>query len=431
MNYKQKDKKNQRIQDITEQTLIVGADIAKKTHYARAVDFRGIELGNRCVFENERKGLLILVTWMKELKRVHRKSEILFGIEPTGHYWFPLAEFLRKKGIKVVLVNPHHVNKSKELEDNSQTKNDLKDAKVIANLIKNGDYTEPKLPAALYADLRVLMNLREKVSNSHSQVKIRVQNWLDRFFPEYHQVFTNWDGKASMMTLREFSLPQEIISLGAEEILKRWKTSVKRAIGMKRATKLVEYASSSIGLTEGCAGAKMELSVLLDQYDLFTKQLEDIMEEVRKIINRIPGTKEMMTIPGMGEVTLAGFLAEVGNLEDYNHPQQIIRLAGLNLRENSSGQRKGETTISKRGRSRLRALLFRCILPMVAKNEEFKYLHHYYTKRKERPLKKKQSLIALCGKLIRVLFNLGTRKISYCAHDVLGPMHSNQIQMAA
>jgi transposase len=431
MNYKQKDKKNQRIQQITDQTLIVGADIAKKTHYARAVDFRGIELGKRCIFENHRQGLLKLVLWMKELQKVHGKSEILFGIEPTGHYWFPLAEFLRKNGIKVVLVNPHHVNKSKELEDNSQTKNDLKDAKVIANLIKNGDYTEPKLPTDIFADLRVMMNLREKVSNSLSQAKIRVQNWLDRFFPEYSQVFSSWDGKASLMTLKEFPLPQEIVSLGAEEVLRRWKTQVKRAVGIKRARKLVEYASTSIGITEGCVGAKLELAVLLEQYELYTKQLEQIMEEVQTLLNRIPGTKEMMSIPGVAEVTLAGFLAEVGNLEDYTHPQQIIRLAGLNLRENSSGKHKGKTTISKRGRARLRALLFRCVLPMVSKNKEFKYLHEYYTKRKERPLKKKQSIIALCGKLIRVLYYLGTRKESYDGKNVLGPMHSIQQLQAA
>jgi len=431
MNYKQKDKKNQRIQQITEHTLIVGADIAKKTHYARSVDFRGIELGTRCIFENDRQGLLKLVLWMKELQRVHQKSDVLFGIEPTGHYWFPLAEFLRKNDIKVVLVNPHHVNKSKELEDNSQTKNDLKDAKVIANLIKNGDYTEPKLPTMIFADLRILMNLREKVNNSQNQVKIRVQNWLDRFFPEYLQVFKKWDGKASFMTLSEFPLPQEIVSLGAEEILRRWKAQVKRSVGIKRAKKLVEYASNSIGLTDGCAGARVELAILLEQYELYEKQLAKIMNEVQELLDRIPGTKEMMTIPGVGEVTLAGFLAEVGNLEDYNHPQQIIRLAGLNLKENSSGKYKGQTTISKRGRSRLRALLFRCMLSLVSKNKEFKYLHFYNIKLKEKPLKKKQSIIALCGKLIRVFYYLGTRRLGYCGKDVLGPMHLNQLQIAA
>ena len=135
MKYKHARKQNQRIQQITESTLVVGADIAKKTHVARAVDFRGIELGKDCVFGNDHQGLTKLVTWMKELQRRHHKTEIVLGIEPTGHYWFPLAEYLQREGVRVVVVNPHHVNKSKELEDNSPTKNDYKDAKVIADLV--------------------------------------------------------------------------------------------------------------------------------------------------------------------------------------------------------------------------------------------------------------------------------------------------------
>ena len=181
MKYNQKNKQNQRILSITESTLIVGADIAKETHVARAIDFRGIELGKRCVFSNDRKGFVKLVAWMKDLQRVHDKINIIFGIEPTGHYWFPLAEYLKKEGIKVVVVNPLHVNKSKELEDNSPTKNDFKDAKVIAKLIKDGSYSEPHLPTGIYADLRNAMNLREKIMVNWNQAKMRIQNWLDRF----------------------------------------------------------------------------------------------------------------------------------------------------------------------------------------------------------------------------------------------------------
>lgn len=187
MKYKHARKQNQRIQQITESTLVVGADIAKKTHVARAVDFRGIELGKDCVFGNDHQGLTKHVTWMKELQRRHHKTEIVLGIEPTGHYWFPLAEYLQREGVRVVVVNPHHVNKSKELEDNSPTKNDYKDAKVIADLVRNGKYSEPKLPMNVYADLRILMNLREKVMVNFGQVQRRIQNWLDRFFPEYGQ----------------------------------------------------------------------------------------------------------------------------------------------------------------------------------------------------------------------------------------------------
>lgn len=431
MKYKLKQKQNQRLLDITDQTLVVGADIAKDTHVARAIDFRGIELGKDCVFENSRKGLSKLVSWMKALQRQYAKTDIVFGIEPTGHYWFPLAEFLQDKGIRIVVVNPHHVHKSKELEDNSQTKNDYKDAKVIADLVRNGHYTEPQLPTSVYADLRILMNMREKTMVSLGQVQRRIQNWLDRFFPEFNNVFKSWEGKAALITLTEFPLPQEIVALGATAILGRWKQDVQRAVGIKRAERLVEAASESIGLTEGTTAAKLELHTWMQQYALFTQQLEEIMNQVELLLKQIPGTQEMLTIPGVGITTLAGFLAETGDLSRYSHGQQIIRLAGLNLRENSSGKKKGRTTISKRGRSRLRALLFRAVMPMVAKNPEFKAMHQYYTQRQVNPLKKKQSIVALCGKLIRILHTLGTRKIVYNAADVLGPVRRAQLQLAA
>lgn len=86
MKYKLKQKQIQRITQITDSTLVVGADIAKKIQVARAVDFRGIELGKDCTFHNDASGLTKLATWMKELKQTHAKTEIVFGIEPTGHY---------------------------------------------------------------------------------------------------------------------------------------------------------------------------------------------------------------------------------------------------------------------------------------------------------------------------------------------------------
>lgn len=431
MKHKLKEKQNQRITRITESTLVVGADIAKKVHVARAVDFRGIELGKDCVFHNNQSGLTKLATWMKELGQTHGKTDIVFGIEPTGHYWFPLAAFLQELDIHVVVVNPHHVNKTKELEDNSQTKSDYKDAKVIADLIRNGKYSEPKLPTKEFAELRILMNLREKVSASLTQVKGRIGNWFDRFFPEYSSVFKDWDGKASLMTMRAFPLPADIVSKGARDVLAHWKTEVKRGIGMKRAEQLFAAATASIGLTEGLMAARIELSTLLGQFDLFNEQLQAIMTQVLQILENIPGAAHMLSVPGIGVITVAGFLAEVGDLNNYDHGQQIIRLAGLNLKENSSGKRKGKTGISKRGRSRLRALLFRAVMPMVAKNEAFKALHEHYTTRSRNPLKKKQSIIALCGKLIRVLYTLGTKQRSYNAIDVIGPVRQYQMQLEA
>jgi transposase len=128
---------------------------------------------------------------------------------------------------------------------------------------------------------------------------------------------------------------------------------------------------------------------------------------------------------------VAGFLAEVGDLSAYDHPRQIIRLAGLNLKENSSGRHKGKTGIARRGRPRLRALLFRSVLVMVAKNREFKRLHRHYTTRGENPLKKKQSIVALCGKLIRVMFGIGRSRIAYDPDKVISENILTQWQLTA
>ena len=427
MNYNQ----NKKIKQVQESTLIIGADIAKQKHVARAQDFRGIELGRALTFENTRKGFMQLLSWIRNLMVEHDKQEVIFGIEPTGQYWMPLAQFLRQNGIKIVLVNPLHVKKSKELDDNSPTKNDVKDARVIAQLVKDGRYSEPNIPTEIYAELRVGMNLRDRLTEDLRRIKGRVDNWIDRYFPEFRTVFKNWDGKAALLTLQSFPLPQEIVDKGVEGIIDCWKQKVKRAVGEKRAKKLVAAAKDSIGLTEGIIMARQELMTLLAQYKLLQQEIEQLMSQIENILKKIPGVQEMMSIPGVGMVTVAGFLAEVGDLKNYHHHRQIQKLAGLNLRKNSSGKHKGQTRITKRGRPRLRALLYKCIMALVAKNKEFKALHHYYTTRVENPLKKKQSLIVLCCKLIRVLFALGKKKTPYDGRKLMRNSVTASLQDAA
>jgi transposase len=129
--------------------------------------------------------------------------------------------------------------------------------------------------------------------------------------------------------------------------------------------------------------------------------------------------EQILQIKGVGLVTAAGFMAEVGDMSRFEHPRQIQKLAGLNLKETSSGKHKGKTTISKRGRSRLRALLFQGIMPLVATNPEFKELHKYYITREINPLKKKQSLILLCCKLIRVFFALVNKRVVYDSQKLM------------
>jgi transposase len=125
---------NLKILQITEKTLIVGVDIAKEIHHARAFDFRGIEYGKHIEFSNDIDGMEKFFKWAVEIMNKSNKEHLMVGMEPTGHYWLCFAQFLRDKNHKVVLVNPFHVKRSKEFDDNSPTKNDRKDPKTIAML---------------------------------------------------------------------------------------------------------------------------------------------------------------------------------------------------------------------------------------------------------------------------------------------------------
>ncbi|MEN2467264.1 IS110 family transposase, partial [Ornithinibacillus sp. JPR2-1] len=397
MNYTQ----NQKISQITPSTLIVGIDIAKDKHVARAQDDRGVEFGKRLIFENRMHGFQKLVNWAENLRKENDKNYVILGVEPTGHYWFSLAYFLVAKGYDFVVVNPMHVKKSKELDDNSPTKNDTKDARVIGQLIKDGRYSVPNLLDGIYAELREGVKLRDQLINQLMITEGRIQNHIQRYFPEFFDVFGDWEGKAAYCTLRLFPFPSQIKELSPEDVVMKWKPFVKRGVGIKRATKLVEVAKKSIGIQIGIQFARRELDCLLDQYELYKQQLEELDKELESLVVTLPGAKQMMNITGLGSTTVALFFAEVGDITKYKHPQQLVNLAGLSLREHSSGKFKGQTRITKRGRSRLRRALYLAIRPLVAHNPTFKALHQHYTTRSEKPLKKQQSLIALCCKLLR------------------------------
>ncbi|MGG3480080.1 IS110 family transposase, partial [Peribacillus frigoritolerans] len=409
MNYNQ----NHKISQITSETLIVGVDIAKHNHVARAQDFRGLELGKTCFFENTKAGFHSFLDWITQLVKGCKLNQVIVGMEPTGHYWLNLAHLLKENNIKFVSVNPLHVKRSKELDDNSPTKNDVKDAKVIAQLVKDGRYAEPTIPQGIYAELRVAKKLRDLLNVDLQVVQGQVHNWLDRYFPEFLTVFKSWEGKAAIHFLKLEALPHELVNYTDEELLLSLRQVVKRSIGLKKIRALKEAANRSIGIRQGAAMAKLELKALLEKYDFIQMKFEELDHQLDQLLDHIPGVTQMLEVSGIGRDTVAGFFAEVGDLRDYQHPRQIVKLAGLSLKENTSGKHKGQTKITKRGRKKLRALLFRAAMILVAKNKAFRALHIYYTTRSHNPLKKMQSLIALCNKLIRILFSIGKKQFTF------------------
>jgi transposase len=324
------------------------------------------------------------------------------------------------------MVNPYAVKQTKELDDNSQSKNDSKDPKVIAKLVIEGRYSAPYTPDGVYADLRIMVANRKRLIRELTQIKNRFARWFAIYFPEYRDVFGNYEAQSSMLVLKVACTPEAIIELGAEKINQIWRDAKLRAVGMKRATTLCEAAKKSIGLRKGSSAAKYEMKLLLADYEYKMAQLDSVMEEIESLCKKVPESEQMLAIKGIGVITVAGFLAEVGDVRRFESPRQIQKLAGLSLRENSSGKHKGQTTISKRGRSKLRAVLFNAAIPLIATNPEFRALHEYYTTRANNPLKKKQSVIAISCKLIRIFYAILAKGVTYDPQKMMSDIHRPQ-----
>lgn len=357
----------------------------------------------------------------------NKLTNLIVAAEPTGHYWFGLADYLKDEKLKLVLVNPFHVNRAKELDDNHPSKTDAKDPKTIAKLVIEGRYMEPYIPEGVYADLRIMYNCRQKVTKAMISLENQLKRWFKIYFPEYLSVFGNLSGQGSMAVLEKAVLPEDIISLGVDGINKLWRERKLRAVGMKRAESLYEAAVKSIGRREGSVGGRAEFRMLWEDYCHKMEQMEKLNTELESLLHKVPQAEEVLKMKGIGVVSVAGFFAEVGDLRRFESPKQIQKLAGLAIRENSSGKHKGQTTISKRGRARLRAVLFNAAIALVGRNGAFKSIHEYYIGRKANPLKKKQSIVAVSCKLIRIIYAICRHKEAYDEAKMLRDIRREQL----
>lgn len=150
-----------------------------------------------------------------------------------------------------------------------------------------------------------------------------------------------------------------------------------------------------------------------------------VMEELTM---QIPNADKMLSVNGIGLVTVAGFISEVGDISRFKNPKQIQKYAGFELVENSSGKHKGRTTISKRGRK----IIYQVVLPLIRINQEFGSIYDYYRKRIKNPLKGRQAMIAVGCKLIRVFFAIMTKGVAFNGTKMIEDIHRpTQLPQAA
>ena len=392
--------KTKKLGKVNGNTLIAAIDVGKKMNYGyfRAPDGQDVK---PFAFYNLRDGFEMFWTRLVEFQKGHNLEKIVVGFESTGPYAEPMLHFLKKKEVTLVQTNPMHTKRLKELTGNSPNKTDEKDPKVIADVIALGHALTLVIPEGPAAELRRLSQARERAIKSRTAMGNQLQHLLFVIFPEFLWTMKHMRSKSVLHLVENYPTPESIIAMGIEALCEILRKTSRGKLGQERAKQVFEAAQKSIGISEGKESILLEINHLLLSIRNEERFIESLEIQMRHYLKGVPYSQSILSIKGIGEVTAAGLIGEVGDFRKFSTISEMMKLAGLDLYEISSGARKGRRRISKRGRSYLRKILFFAAINMV-KDEGI--LQAHYQQMLSRGMPKIKALIAMCRKVLRIVF---------------------------
>lgn len=395
--------KPKRSKIVNEKVLIATVDGGKDKHYGYFRCPDGAE-GESLPFWNHGRGFQEFWERISSAARTHGLEEIIVGFESTGPYMEPLAHFLRsKKGVRLVQVNPMHTKRLKELTGNSPLKTDRKDPKVIADIIELGHALTVVIPEGAAAELRRLTQARERTTESRTRLFNQLQCLLVISFPEFLQVMTDVKTASAQHLLRHYPTAQDIVALGESSLAALLRKVSRGKLREDRARALFEAASGSVGVQDGRSSMLLEMRLMLDTIATYDRFIGGLEIEMIRHLEQIPYSRIILSLKGIGPVTAAGLIGEVGDFTRFGTIGELTKLAGLDLYEVSSGKHRGKLRISKRGRPLIRKLLYLAALSTVRKGG---VMHVWYQRAMGRGMKKTKALVAVSRKLLGIIFAL-------------------------
>jgi transposase len=388
---------------VNQKVLIATVDGGKDKHYGyyRCPD------GTECKafdFWNNGRGFQEFWERISSAARTQGLEEIIVGFESTGPYMEPLVQFLRSsKSVTLVQVNPMHTKRLKELTGNSPLKTDRKDPKVIADIIELGHALTVVIPEGPAADLRRLTQGRERTIESRTRLFNQLQSLLVISFPEFLQVMKDVKTASAQHLLRHYPTPQDIVALGESSLAALLRKVSRGKLKPDRARALFEAAGETVGVRDGRNSMLLEIRLMLETTASYDRFIDGLEAEMVRHLEQIPYSRVILSLKGIGPVTAAGLIGEVGDFTKFNTISEVMKLAGLDLYEVSSGKHRGKLRISKRGRPLIRKLLYFAALSAVRKGGT---MREWYQRALGRGMIKTKALVAVSRKLLGIIFAL-------------------------
>jgi len=339
-------------------TLFVGIDMAKKDCYAVGLTSRGESISSIYKFNITMDSLEKFIAKIEKWKNDFNCGQIVIGLEPTGSFCYPVEKFLEQNNYEVKYVNPMHVKRTKEMYDNCPSKNDRKDAFLIARLLDEGKFLQKVKRTPEYESLKILVEEREFFLNQSVALKNHLISQLSCYFPEYSKLFSDLTGKACVKLLKTAPLPEDILKLGQEKLTKLLHESSKGCVGAEKAAQLIEAAQISLSCICDSDSVRFILKINIKELVRLNSIVTSFEEKMNKILETLEEYNFLKTIPRAGIVSISALLGYSGGLNNFKNTRELLKYLGMNTYEISSGVHKGKRKLSKRGPSIVRAKFY-------------------------------------------------------------------------
>jgi transposase len=235
----------------------------------------------------------------------------------SGKFGYWIQRQLNNKGIKCLVVNPADIPSTQKDE---VSKTDPRDARGIAMALQCGQLKSIYIPTLQQEADRCLVRQRKKIWRDLIRCKNRIKAFLD-----YNGI----------------PLPAKFDNCNWSRNFINWLSNLT-----------FDYNST-----------KTTLTYQLRQAETLRKELLAISNDVRRLMRSAPYNKLyylLRTINGIGPLTAASLITEIGNMQRFPSFVELNSFIGLVPMEHSSGERelKGRLTIRKQ--KQLRSNLIEC-----------------------------------------------------------------------
>jgi transposase len=389
------------------ETLHVGIDLALEKNVCVVTRENGEKL-DHFNFLQSRCGYDYFLKRVRIISQKQSTSRLVVAMEPSNYFWKLMARELEENGITYHLVNAYTVKKHREGNQLDRSKDDRRDAVQIAELSRNGHYTETKLQKGIYEEIKQYAVAYHQLSRSIRREQHILWGLVGQVFPEYFQIFKNLNGETSRAILISNACAAEIRKMKEDDFLAEVKAAyLGKRQSVTKVQQVYQLAATSIGILEGLQAVQLSIQIHLSNIQRFQMQLNQVTDAMTNCLASLPEAEYLLSVKSLGEVSIALFLAEIGDPKRYKCASQWVKLAGIQPTPNSSGKKQhGRTPISRQGRPHLRTMLYFSCLRMIQYDSHFALLYSKLQRRSKNPLTKMQALGVLMNKLLHILWAL-------------------------